>query len=288
MTVSSDWDAVAQLYAETSENITGYFADIALTRLKLDIPYVRYLDLATGPGTLGLRVAQHLFKSPWIQECRLFLSDESSDMLQQCVEKIQSSDTLSHLYAEGILELVKMDAQSLPMEQESINRLSCMFGLQFMKDYRKVLGDIYRLLPIDGIAVIGVWSHIPFMDLLKRYALTHGTLSYGDVQILTEWMNVLSNKETLTLELKNAGFKEVHVEAHSLKMELDLNKELEIMVKVWLKHPFIRPLIHTPSASFGETLRSMRAFFSQPHAEMPRLDQELHYSIHCLLAVVVA
>jgi demethylmenaquinone methyltransferase/2-methoxy-6-polyprenyl-1,4-benzoquinol methylase len=113
----------------------------AVAALEL-IPGHKVLDLATGTGDLAIEIAKTL---PTVEVVGL---DPSKEMLAIGQRKVEAA---------GLGERVKMidgDAQALPFEDKSFDRVTIAFGIRNVPDRKKALLEIHRVLRPNGRLVI--------------------------------------------------------------------------------------------------------------------------------------
>ena len=151
--------------AETYENqrvpaIFGPMAEATLDAISLpsggDI-----LDVACGTGVMARSVATRLAKPSRIVGC-----DLNSAMID--VAKMVEPRS------EHKFEWIAASAQSMPLDDASIDMAFCQHGLQFFPDKSAALQEIRRILVPSARLVITCWSAIPpFFQIVAEALRNH-------------------------------------------------------------------------------------------------------------------
>lgn len=124
------------------------------------VPGHRLLDLATGTGDLAIAVAEKY------REVNIVGLDPSAEMLKVFQDK------LHRRFAPLSIELQQGDAQALPFEDASFDRVSIAFGIRNFPDRPKALREIARVLRPGGKLVI-LELTTPDSGLLAPFARFH-------------------------------------------------------------------------------------------------------------------
>ncbi len=188
------WDLVAVGYAETTMLMFEQYAEeaIAASRLK---PGATVLDVACGPGTLGLIAAQTAGKVHGI--------DFSESMLAVFKQKIAQA---GHEH----IELHCGDAQALPYADETFDAAFSLFGLMFFPDRAKGFAEIYRTLKPGGSIAITSWAPVDqspaMMTMFGALRAMNPNLPQPQRSVTT-----LENPERFKQEMIDAGFRNVEI-----------------------------------------------------------------------------
>ncbi|MDO8990725.1 MAG: class I SAM-dependent methyltransferase, partial [Sideroxyarcus sp.] len=144
LSTSPPWNLVADGYAETTMLVFEEFADEAIAASKLK-PNSTVLDVACGPGTLALRLAQHAEQVHGI--------DFSEAMLAVFRNKIEQAGHRN-------IALHCGDAQTLPYADATFDAAFSLFGLMFFPDRQKGFAEIHRTLKPGGSIAITSWAPV--------------------------------------------------------------------------------------------------------------------------------
>ncbi|MDD2699934.1 MAG: methyltransferase domain-containing protein [Sideroxydans sp.] len=194
LSVSEPWNLVADGYAETTMLVFQRFAEQAIAAIDLQ-PGATVLDVACGPGTLGLIAAQTARKVHGI--------DFSSAML----------DIFEHKRAQAghdHIELHCGDAQALPYADDTFDAAFSMFGLMFFPDRNKGFAEIYRTLKTGGRIAVTSWAP---MDQSPAMLTMFGALRAikPDLPQPQRSVTTLENPDVFRTEMIAAGFKDVEI-----------------------------------------------------------------------------
>lgn len=198
------WDLVSDGYAE---EVWDRFAGYALDALGFAGVTTRsdVLDVATGPGTLALRAA------PLVR--RVVGVDFSARMLEELERRARRAGLTN-------VEVVRADAQALPLPDASFDAAFSLFGLMFFPDRGRALREMRRVLRSGGRAVISSWP--PFGNSAPIQAAYEALLERMPELPLGKGGEVpLGDAEEMSAELHQAGFDAaaVHTVAHAFTTE---------------------------------------------------------------------
>jgi len=177
-------------------------------RHTIDLAAVRpghaVLDLAGGTGDLALKFARQV--GP---EGHVVLADINAAMLERGRERLINAGIA------GNLTIAQVDAENLPFEDASFDRITIAFGLRNVTDKDAALRSMYRVLKPGGKALILEFSQ-PSKALKPAYDLYSfkvlpliGKVVARDedsYQYLAESIRMHPDQETLLGMMKDAGF----------------------------------------------------------------------------------
>jgi demethylmenaquinone methyltransferase/2-methoxy-6-polyprenyl-1,4-benzoquinol methylase len=170
----------------------------------------RVLDLASGTGDLADRFADLV--GP---EGLVLMTDINAAMLGV------GRDRMVDRGHAGNLVYAQVDAEALPVPDDSLDLISIAFGLRNVTDKAKALGSMYRALKPGGRALILEFSKPRNKPLEKAYDLYSfkllprmGQLVAKDAEsyrYLAESIRMHPDQETLKRMMEDAGFERCDV-----------------------------------------------------------------------------
>jgi len=188
------WDLVAAGYAESTMQILAHFAEDAIAAANLQTG-ATILDVACGPGTLALMVADEAKSVHGI--------DFSAPMLDIFQQNIARSGHQNITIQHG-------DAQALPYADNSFDAAFSMFGLMFFPDRCKGFSEIYRTLKPGGSITVTSWAPLAQSPAMQ--------LMFGAIRAIKpeipepqKSINTLENPDVFKQEMQDAGFKDVKI-----------------------------------------------------------------------------
>jgi ubiquinone/menaquinone biosynthesis C-methylase UbiE len=155
------------------------------------------LEIAAGTGRVTRHIRERIPAS-----AKLIASDISENMLGEAKKK------LSHLD----IEWQHIDAQQLPLNDNSIDLVVCCFGYMFVPDKVEAFAEVYRVLRPGGMFLFTTW------DRLEQNAASYITRSIAKEYLeepLPESYNLATSMsdETLIVQLlQDAGFSKKTIE----------------------------------------------------------------------------
>jgi SAM-dependent methyltransferase len=119
----------------------------------------------------------------------------------------------------GNVELVESDAESLKLDDHSLDAVLCRWGLMFMPDVDGLLNRLHRALKADGRIATAVWSSadkVPICSLARD--------AIRQITGITPPPNApdplkLADPSILERALKGAGFRDVGIERMTVTFE---------------------------------------------------------------------
>lgn len=155
------------------------------------------LEIAAGTG----RVTRHI-RERIATPARLIASDISEDMLAEAKKKLGHLD----------IDWQNIDAQDLPLKDNSLDLVVCCFGYMFVPDKLKAFAEAYRALRPGGALLFTTW------DKLEQNALSFTCRSLAEKYLkspLPESHDLavsMSDEVVIRALLEKAGFSKISVE----------------------------------------------------------------------------
>src|SRR5260221_7956885 len=142
LTEPGPWNAVAPGYDEVFFGQLPELTDAAIELLSPEKEDIM-LDVATGPGTLAVRLAPRVRRVIAI------------DFAQVMIERLRGHVMRSHL---SNLEARLMNGQELDLENDSFAAAVSMFGVFLFDDRARGLAEMFRVIVPGGRALISSWA----------------------------------------------------------------------------------------------------------------------------------
>jgi ubiquinone/menaquinone biosynthesis C-methylase UbiE len=188
------WSLVAAGYQEETVPAFRQYCQkaIGLSGYK---PGSRVLDVACGPGTLSLMLAESAASVSAID-----FSDGMLDIFRTLVP------TSGHQN----IQIHKMDGQKLEFQDNEFDFAFSMFGLMFFPDRLAGFREIYRTLKPGGRAAISSWAPVSDSPVMQ---LMFGSLRAAFPERPEPKTNMLSleNPDLFKEEMEKSGFRDVVV-----------------------------------------------------------------------------
>ena len=165
-TMASGWERMRERLEGFTRPVTEWMVE-ALDPQPGDV----VLELAAGPGDTGFVAAARLG-----DEGRLISSDFSSEMVEVARRRA----------AELGLQNVEhrlIDAEAIPLENDTVDGVLCRFGFMLMPDPEASLGEAHRVLRPSGRLALAVWSTAernPWVTIAGRILLELGLVPPPD------------------------------------------------------------------------------------------------------------
>ena len=195
LSAAAPWNLVADGYAETTMQMLAQYAEEAITAVNLQ-PGAVILDVACGPGSLALRLADEVAHVHCID-----FSEAMLDIFQQRIKRAGL----------GNIAVKHGDAQALPYADNMFDAAFSMFGLMFFPDRSKGFAEIYRTLKPGGTIAVTSWAPV---DQSPAMQTMFGALRVMKPEIPEPQRAVatLENPEVFKQELQDAGFRNVNIQ----------------------------------------------------------------------------
>jgi ubiquinone/menaquinone biosynthesis C-methylase UbiE len=158
--VEARWDEFAERFVSHFEPNTLRAAHAAMDQLCLEGAR-RVLEVGCGGGGAGVELAARLDEG-----AELTLTDISGEMVKLAQKRVDERGLTG-------VRVCKADAQALPFETASFDRLFSCLNLMLVPDPVAALSEAARVLEPGGLGVWVVWGrpeHSPMMTLLPEAA----------------------------------------------------------------------------------------------------------------------
>jgi len=226
MQSSDGWSQTARAYSSDSiVQIPAYFAKVAADMLLQDFPAdgaVRFLDIAAGTGTLTGEILNALTEDQR-SGSSFDITDFSPGMVATAESEIAKLDTENKVSK----KFQVMDGQALEFPEHSFSHVGCQFGVMFFPNRQKGFSEMYRVLQLDGTAVVLTWNYTDNLPLLLELS---SYLQIPNLEpIVTAMNNILSacgEPADFEAELEQAGFRDITVTKVERVFSLANNEEL--------------------------------------------------------------
>lgn len=188
------WNLIDDGYAEL---VAPVLANYARDAIKLAAPAsdARVLDVAAGPGTLSLIVAE--------QVAHVSALDFSSAMIGRLRRDAAAGGCTN-------IDAQVGDGQALPYPDGCFDAAFSMFGLIFFPDRGEGLRQLHRVVRTGGRVVIGSWAPFESTSVL---AMLFAALQIALLDMPLRAPELpLSDPAVMREELESAGFHGVRVE----------------------------------------------------------------------------
>lgn len=243
-TAAEAWRANHERFGEASKHVTLALVDAANLE-----PGQRVLDLAGGTGEPSLTVAERVAPGGSV-----VYTDLVQGMLDAAKENAGTCGLTNMTF-----ELA--DMEQLQFEDNSFDRVTSRFGIMFPPDTQKALGEIKRVLRPGGQATFAVWAPAaenPFFMAINAPLAAAGLLQPPPPGAPTPFR--FAESGSLATSMKDAGFSNIHEEAHAVGWSLPMTAEEHLeFTKATL--PNIRKAIdEAPPAVKEDVLASMNRY----------------------------
>jgi ubiquinone/menaquinone biosynthesis C-methylase UbiE len=142
LTEPGPWNSIAAGYDEVCFGQMPELTDAAIELLSPEREDIM-LDIATGPGTLAVRLAPRVRRVIAI------------DFAEVMIERLRGHVMRSHL---ANLEARVMNGQELDFENDSFDAAVSMFGVFLFDDRARGLAEMFRVIVPGGRALISSWA----------------------------------------------------------------------------------------------------------------------------------
>lgn len=197
-TNSEAWSQTAKGYLTLSKYITlkhGIKA-IEVSGLKIAIQEhqkLRILDIACGPGDLGIEIAKLAVENN--TNLLVTSTDFAEEMISLAKKHSSEYNKLN--------ECLVMDGNKLEFADSTFDFTFSLFGVFFFPERKKSMKEIFRTLKKGGKAIITFWKDFPHVmkETMEEFGMKKGHGSHDDI----------NNEELMIADLKESGFEKVEI-----------------------------------------------------------------------------
>jgi SAM-dependent methyltransferase len=204
-TIASGWERRREQIEKTTRPVTEWMVRALDPR-----PGDTVLELAAGPGDVGFAAAPLLG-----EDGHLISSDFSSEMVEVARRRAAELGLRN-------VEHRQIDAEDIPLEDDSADGVLCRFGLMLMPDPEAVVAEMRRVLRPGGRLALAVWStgqRNPWVTVAGRILVELGHAPPPDPDAPGPF--VLAEHERLRDLLEGGGFSAVNIEEVPLLLKYD-------------------------------------------------------------------
>jgi SAM-dependent methyltransferase len=197
------WSAVAPDWGELADRIDEQLQPAAewIIEAVAPRPGDRVLELAGGPGTLSILIAERV--SP---DGTVLHSDFSEEMVKVAWQRFESVGV-------GSIESRVIDAEQIDLPDASMDVVVCRMGYMLMADPAAALRESGRVLTADGRLALAVWtdaSSNPWVSLAMQAVA--GELNAPPPPPDAPGLWALGDRERVEALLRDAGLNEIRIE----------------------------------------------------------------------------
>jgi ubiquinone/menaquinone biosynthesis C-methylase UbiE len=194
------WSTWHPKFSEMSRDVTQLICEAAQLR-----PGLSVLDLAGGTGEPGLTAAT-LVAPDGIVTC--------TDFVPGMVATAEANAKKAGLTN---MKFQQVDAEDIPFGDATFDRVISRFGVMFMPQTQRALGEMRRVLKPGGRAAFTVWQTVPqnpwFGDI-NKLLLERGITQPPPPGMPSPFR--FGESGSLPRELSEAGFKDVQEKPHKI------------------------------------------------------------------------
>lgn len=213
--MASQWARRQELNTRSTSNVSEWLVDAIYPA-----PGQTVLDLAAGVGETGFLAAARIG-----DDGRLISSDFSPEMVRAAESSAQ---------ALGIdnAEFRVLDAENLDLADDSVDGVTCRFGLMLFPDPRRAAGEVRRVLRPGGRFSCSTWGppdRNQWMTTSARLVIERGYMeplaSDGG-----PGMFAMADGESVVSLLKDAGFESARTEPMEVAWQFETGDEYWLFV----------------------------------------------------------
>ena len=221
-----NWDVASQGYAEKiAPKMMETFAEEFVERLDVN-GNTEALEVAAGSGALTDTLAKNV-KS-------LLATDFSPKMIELVELKINNAGLTNVSF--GL-----MDGQALEIDDNTMNRAACSFGLMLFPDRHKGFRELHRVVRPGGKVMVSGWAD---PDRFESFGLFMGAIqrAFPDFPKPASPPPIfsLADLDSFKKQMEAAGFQNVHVEF--IERDLTVNNFEEIWAMLTVEAPPVKLL----------------------------------------------
>lgn len=239
------WAAQHDLLSESSKEATAALVEAADLK-----PGHTVLDLAGGTGEPSLTVAQR------VQPGGTVICTDLTDEMLAAAEENAKKQGLANM------SFRRVDAESIPLEDASVDRVTCRFGIMFCPDAVAALREVRRVLRPGGRAAFAVWAPAvenPMFHVTNAVLFAHGLAQPPPPGALTPF--TFAEPGSLSAKMREAGFSEVHEERRDIGWSWPGPPESHIQFMRATQPTTQRALDGAPSAVIEELKAAMGKYY---------------------------
>jgi len=252
--IRQEWRAAAPFWRKWSSQLA--FQSREATELVLQgaalSPGLHVLDLASGSGEPALSVSAAVG-----QQGHVIATDLLLEMLEIAKENAVARRLTN-------IEFRAADAEQLPFPNRYFDRVTCRFGIMFIPDIQKALGEMRRVLKPGGRVSFVTWGPLeenPLFGLMIRPFLKYVEVPPPPPDSPHVFRFADENKLMQTLSA--AGFQEARAKKHRIKWPWPGTPEQAWQGGSELAAPFKRIITATPAEKREEVIREVIAGIGQ-------------------------
>ena len=194
--VAPDWGELADRIDQQLRPAADWIIDAVAPR-----PGDRVLELAGGPGTLSILIAERV--SP---DGSVLHSDFSEEMVKVAWKRFESEGV-------GDIESRVMDAEQIDLPDASMDVVVCRMGYMLMADPAAALRESARVLAAGGRVALAVWTDAPsnpWVSLPMQAVATELNAPPPPPDAPGLWS--LGDRQRVEGLLRDAGLNEIRIE----------------------------------------------------------------------------
>lgn len=207
------------------------------------------VDLAAGPGDLGFRVAERVGDGG-----RVLSTDFSPEMVE-VARRLGEARGLANV------EYRVLDAESMDLDDESVDAVVCRWGYMLMADPAAALGETKRVLRRGGPLAFAVWAapdRNPWAALPARVLVERGHMPPPEPG--APGIFAMADPERIRGLVTDAGFGQPELEEIAFEFRYGSADDLwEVLVRI------AGPLARVVKTLPEEERRATRAAIEQSH-----------------------
>jgi ubiquinone/menaquinone biosynthesis C-methylase UbiE len=262
--IRQEWRAAAPFWKKWSSQLA--FQSRQATELVVQgaelSPGLHVLDLASGSGEPAFSVSAAV--GP---QGRVLATDLLLEMLEVAHENAQARGLTN-------LDFRAADAEQLPFRDRQFDRVTCRFGIMFVPDIQKALGEMRRVLKPGGRVSFVTWGPLeenPLFGLMIRPFLKYVEVPPPPPD--SPHVFRFSDENKLAQTISAAGFQDVRATKHKINWAWPGTPEEAWQGGSELAAPFKRIIAATPEDKREEVIRqvieSIRQYFDGHAVNFP-------------------
>ena len=114
---------------------------------------------------------------------------------------------------------VKGNAEDLPFDDQSFNKISCQFGLMFFQDQVKALNEMIRVLADQGQIIIAIWDLIEANEGYNELLHMLEGMSEQNMVAVLKALFCLGKRDEIVEILNDSNVSTYHIETVKNEVE---------------------------------------------------------------------